>query len=408
MRTRNKVILVSVLLFLLLGIFVWQFLSSSGSALTALLPPPENIEETPPFTLPPGFKVSLFAKIPGARVMAHAGEAMGGGLLVSATGEGKIFLAKNTGEALVLAENLKNPHGIAERCDPPGQCTLYIAEEDAVSSFLYDSGLQKLVKKERLVELPSGDGHFTRTIIFLPYPDENTLLISVGSSCDVCREKDNRRAKILAYNIKTKEVREFAQGLRNSVFLALHPVSGLVFATEMGRDWLGDNLPPDEINIIRQEKNSAKNYGWPICYGKNIHDAEFDKNAYIRNPCTEPFEIPSHIDIPAHSAPLGLAFIPEEGWPSEWWYDLLVAYHGSWNRSTPSGYKIVRFPLDENGNPAGEAIDFMTGFIPDTATSRDGALGRPVDILIEPGGTIYVSDDKAGAIYKITREQDSL
>ena len=170
--------------------------------------------------------------------------------------------------------------------------------------------------------------------------------------------------------------------------MAIHPVTGEIWGTDMGRDLLGDDVPPDEVNIIRE----GGNYGWPICYGKNIHDADFDKNTYIRNPCMEPFEQPSQIDIPAHSAPLGIAFIPEEGWPEEYWHDILVAYHGSWNRSVPTGYKIVR--IDEHGI----ATDFMTGFM-------DGGevLGRPVGLLVEPGGALYISDDRAGVIYKVAR-----
>ncbi|MCI0542374.1 PQQ-dependent sugar dehydrogenase [bacterium] len=386
---------------------LWYFSRGSESSLTAFLPSPHNPgklihDEKSPFTLPPGFTVSLFANVPGARVMIHASREMGGGLLVSSFAEGKIFLVKDTGEIAVLVDKLKNPHGIAEKCGVEGKCVYYVAEEDNISSYTYNAPIKKLVRKERLVELPKGDGHFTRTLLFLPSPHENILLISVGSSCNVCHEEDAKRAKILAYNIETKEVKEFARGLRNSVFMSLQPVSGEVWATEMGRDLLGDNIPPDEINIVRE----GKNYGWPNCYGKNVHDGDFDKNTYIRNPCMEPFETPSHIDIPAHSAPLGLAFIPEEELPEEWWHDLLVAYHGSWNRSAPAGYKIVRFPLDAKGNKEGEEVDFMTGFIAPNVSgiAHEAALGRPVDILIVPGGTIYVSDDKAGAVYKILKQ----
>jgi glucose/arabinose dehydrogenase len=156
----------------------------------------------------------------------------------------------------------------------------------------------------------------------------------------------------------------------------------------MGRDFLGDELPPDEINIILE----GQDYGWPYCYGKRMHDAQFDPQGLKQDFCKD--TVPSFIDLPAHSAPLGLAFFPEE-WPQEFRYDLLVAYHGSWNRSTPTGYKVVRVRLDHQGNF--KAIeDFITGWL-----TPAGALGRPVDILITDDGVIYISDDKAGVVYRV-------
>src|SRR4029079_12117619 len=115
--------------------------------------------------------------------------------------------------------------------------------------------------------------------------------------------------------------------------------------------------PPDEVNVLQQ----GKNYGWPICYGTNIHDTDFDKKAYVRDPCAD--ATPPSIALQAHSAALGLAFIPEEGWPEDMRNDLLVAYHGSWNRSVPTGYKVVRFNLDSDRHAIGAPIDFLTGFL---------------------------------------------
>jgi glucose/arabinose dehydrogenase len=223
----------------------------------------------------------------------------------------------------------------------------------------------------------------------VPPQDPEKLLISVGSSSNVSHEEDWRRAKILTADTDGGNLRTFASGLRNAVFMAIHPVTGQVWATEMGRDFLGDDLPPDEINIVEE----GRDYGWPVCYGKNIHDTDFDDTPGP-NPCIE--KAASYIDIPAHSAPLGLAFIPEKGWPKEYWHDLLVAYHGSWNRSEPTGYKIVRYKLDRKGNLLGEE-DFISGWL----TENNRALGRPVDILVCPGGIMYVSDDKAGVIYRV-------
>ncbi len=213
-------------------------------------------------------------------------------------------------------------------------------------------------------------------------------MIAVGSDCDVCVEKDWRYAKILVAEPDGSSLKTFAAGLRNSVFLTSHPVTGHIWATEMGRDYLGDDLPPDEINLILE----GQDYGWPYCYGKRVHDDKFDPEGEKRDFCKE--TVPSYIDIPAHSAPLGLAFFPEE-WPKEFRYHLLVALHGSWNRSTPTGYKVVRYKLDEAGNVLGEE-DFITGWL-----TPHGALGRPVDILITDDGVIFISDDKAGVIYRV-------
>lgn len=367
--------------------FYWQ---NFRGIIPAISPPSEDISEIlnsglAPLNLPEGFSISIVTnKVPGARVMTLDSF---GNLWVSRTSEGVVSLLEmENGRAANVADvftGLNRPHGLA--IDPQDPFVLYIAETDKISKVrIYSEG-----PLEKIADLPGGGRHSTRTIGFGP---DGRLYISIGSSCDVCREEDERRAKIFVMEKDGSNFQEYARGLRNAVFFTWSYVDGRMWATEMGRDWLGDNLPPDEINVIED----GRNYGWPICYGKNIHDTEFDKNTYIRNPCLEPFEIPSYIDIPAHSAPLGLAFVPEEGWPEEYWYDLLVAYHGSWNRTAPTGYKVVRMKLDAEGNYSGTE-DFITGWL-----RPDGSvLGRPVDILLQPGGLMYLSDDKAGVIYRI-------
>ena len=390
-----------IVIFVLLVLFLAAvyFLKPAEEITDIIDSVPQNSTDFP-LKLPPGFRISIYAKNLGApRVMAFD---PAGNMLVSVPAQGKVvaLLPDKNGDGLsdetrTIISGLNKPHGIASR-----ENKIYIAEEDKVVAYDYDGRNLKLINPKKIVDLPSSGGHFTRTIMFMPSPNDDKLLISVGSSCNVCEEQDWRRAKILVANADGSSanwrMREFAKGLRNAVFMAIHPVTGKIWATEMGRDLLGDDIPPDEINIIEE----GKNYGWPTCYGKNIHDTNFDKKTYIRNPCLEPFEKESHIDIPAHSAPLGLAFFKN---------DLLVAYHGSWNRSAPTGYKVVRHKFDENGNYLG-VEDFISGWL-ETPPAGE-ALGRPVDILIEPaspdasrggpGGTMFISDDKAGVIYRVT------
>ncbi len=340
-----------------------------------------------PLKLPNGFSIEIFARdLAGARVMKFDPF---GNIWVSQTSEGQISLVEIRDGKVQrhdpIIRDLKNPHGLA--FDPDNNFALYFAEENKISVLpVYSDG-----PISKIIDLPSGGRHFTRTIGFGP---DKRLYVSIGSSCDVCNESDNQRAKIFSMNKNGSDFKEFARGLRNSVFFVWDK-AGKMLATEMGRDNLGDNLPPDEINRIEQ----GKNYGWPVCYGKNVHDSVFDKNTYVRNPCLEPFETQSLIDIPAHSAPLGLAFVSTSSWPADFQNNLIVAYHGSWNRTEPTGYKLVRMKFDSSGNYLGTE-DFITGWL-----DNSNVYGRPVDVVFGPDNALYVSDDRAGVIYRITYSQ---
>jgi glucose/arabinose dehydrogenase len=406
----NKKIYILIFLILICGTGWYLFEQKIGtvSVPSKVELPSEDTDGSTPlsgFDVPAGFEMSIFAKgVDGARVLAVDPK---GRMIVSQTSVGQIVLLldednDNVSDGQkVLATGLKKPHGMAFECNAVRnpECHLYVAEADALVRFNYDAETMTLDGKEKVMSInySATDRHFTRSLLFMPSPNENTLLISVGSSCDVCDEKNPDQASIISYNIKTgaSSKETYAKGLRNAPFMTLHPVSGEVYATEMGRDGLGDDIPPDEINIIKK----GQNYGWPVCYGKNIHDTNFDKKTYIRNPCMEPFETESFIDLQAHSAPLGLAFIPEEGWNEDMWYNMLVAYHGSWNRSTPTGYKIARIKMDANGKYLGME-DFITGWL----TEEGKKTGRPVDIKAFPGGTIYITDDSAGVVYRVAKK----
>ncbi len=367
------------------------------SVVPLIIAPTELSGDNLPFTVPSGFAVSLFSnEVPGVRVLARDPR---GTFVASLTGKGTVVALPNSdndhiADAVIpILENLNKPHGLAFNCpsEPPSPCVLYVAEEDAVTEYRYNPETYSVSMPRTLASLPSDGGHYTRTLLL--HPDGKRLLVSVGSSCNACVEKDARRAKVLAIDLEAGAFgapTDFVSGLRNTVFMTTHPVDGLIWGTDMGRDLLGDDLPPEEVNILQE----GNDYGWPYCYGNNISDTSFGADS---DACTD--STPPQILMQAHSAPLGLAFIPEEGWPEDYWFDLLIAYHGSWNRSEPTGYKIVRIELETDGTPTGRTHDFMTGFRTD-----DGAVpARPVDIMIEPGGTVWVTDDRAGAIYRVFR-----
>jgi glucose/arabinose dehydrogenase len=378
------------------GYFYWQNLRGIGPAtgnpsrdVAELVPPPENGNWPPgqnntpmPLKIPDGFSISIFAKdLPLARVLLFD---PAGNLWVSRTRAGAVSFLEIKGGKVSgqndIFRNLKNPHGIA--LDPDDPNVLYIAEEDKISKTV----LRTEAPLQKIADLPFGAGHSTRTLLF----NQDKLYVSIGSSCNVCVEKDNRRAKIFSLNKDGGDFREFARGLRNAVFLTAHPKTQEIWTTEMGRDLLGDNVPPEEVNIARE----GADYGWPYCYADNAHDDNFDPQKNVS--CAD--KTPPHIAFQAHSAPLGLAFVPENSnWPAEYKNNLLVAYHGSWNRSVPTGYKIARYKLDAEGNVLDKnGEDFAAGWL-----QGGDALGRPVDLKFGPDGALYVSDDKAGVIYKI-------
>ncbi|MFQ5887641.1 MAG: PQQ-dependent sugar dehydrogenase [Candidatus Hydrothermarchaeales archaeon] len=332
--------------------------------------------------LPEGFRISVFASgLEGARFMAIDSR---GDLYLSQTGEGKITVLPDrdedgiADEAITFAKGLNLPHGLAFYNE-----YLYVAETDGVVRLKdEDKDLEAEEIDEIITGIPSGSGHFTRTIGF--GPDDN-IYLSVGSSCNIC-EDDPRRAAILQFNKDGKDEKIYASGLRNSVGFVWHPNTKEMWATDNGRDWLGDDLPPDEINIVKEERH----YGWPYCYGKKIPDPEYKREDFCRT--TEP----SKVDLQAHSAPLGLRYYTGDQFPEEYKNNLFVAYHGSWNRKIPTGYKIVRIRFKDD-EPIIE--DFATGWL-----VEEKKWGRPVDVIVAPDGGLFVSDDYAGAVYKITYE----
>jgi glucose/arabinose dehydrogenase len=386
------VVLAAVVVFLVGGYYAYEYIKEKPPIQLIQLVP---MGEEAPLIAASGFRATIFARdVSGARVITQDGN---GTMLLSQTKEGRVVALPDrdqdgvSDETVAVLEGLAQPHGILVLCEALNRCTLYVAETGAVKAYAYNADTFSATFQKTITTLPTGDGHFTRTLLLHP---DGRLLVSVGSSCNVCEEDDPRRAAVLAINLATDEVTTYATGLRNTVFMAVDPVSGAVWGTDNGRDLIGDDIPPDEVNVLEE----GKSYGWPICYGNKIHDTDFDDKQYVRDPCAD--TVAPHVELQAHSAALGLAFVPTEGWPEDLRGDLIVAYHGSWNRSEPTGYKVVRFELGEDRRVLSGPIDFLTGFLAE-GRDTDEAIGRPVDVYLASGGVGYISDDRAGAIYKI-------
>lgn len=336
-----------------------------------------------PHTLwaPPGFSVGLVASgLKNPRFMAFDAA---GNLLVADMGARAIYRYPASNGAIDPAARLPQP--LIRGLDAPSNVAfwdgyVYVGETTAISRYAYDPA-GSLGKREVVVpDLPRG-GHSTRTVVFGP---DGTMYVSVGSSCNICDENDPRRAAILRFAPDGSGSQRFAWGLRNAVGLAIQPGSGLLWATVNERDNQGNEIPPDLVTIVQE----GQNFGWPNCQ---------PPAAQPQFPSADCSGItPPTIGIQAHSAPLGLAFYTGQALPSDYANDLFVVQHGSWNREPPAEPKLLRIHF-EDGQPV-VAQDFLKGF-----QSADGSRwGRPVGVVVAPDGSLIVSDDQAGLLYRVT------
>lgn len=374
-----------LLICLLLGAF-WLFSPRLG-----VNPPRPNVlsgnalETLTHLKVPEGFNLSLFARDLKAPRMLHVTER--GDVLVSLPREGSVLLLRDkdgdgqVDETTVLLEGLSLPHGIDSH-----EGWLYVAETDAVGRIVFDAkvGIVTGDYQRILTGLPSGKGHWTRTLRVGP---DGWLYVTVGSSCNVCIEQAPERAAMLRLRPDGSDKQLYATGLRNSVGFDWSPNDGEIYATDNGREWLGDNFPPDELNRIVE----GGFYGWPYANGGKIADPDFGEGqqALIRESIA-----PVH-GFRAHNAPLDITFLRHNSLPDQYHHAALVALHGSWNRSTKDGYKVVSLHWKEGGDI--EERDFITGFV-----AGDEVFGRPVAIAEAADGALYISDDYAGVIYRLT------
>ncbi|HBA71623.1 MAG: sorbosone dehydrogenase [Geobacteraceae bacterium GWC2_55_20] len=334
--------------------------------------------------LPPGFNISVYASdVPGARSMTIGAR---GTLFVGSRGEGKVYAVidrngdHKADEVVTIASGLKSPNGVAFL-----NGALYVAEINRVIRF---DNIETRLKSPPVPvtinsSFPDKSHHGWKFIRFGP---DGRLYVPVGAPCNVCEEKDPRFASIMRMLPDGSKLEIFAGGVRNTVGFDWHPQTGELWFTDNGRDWLGDNQPPDELN---RAPTAGLHFGFPYRHGRDISDPEFGKRGRNRDLVAPEMELGPHV------ASLGMRFYSGSMFPQEYRNQIFIAEHGSWNRSTPDGYRITLVRLKNSRAVSYET--FASGWL------RDGAArGRPVDVQVMPDGSLLVSDDKAGAIYRIS------
>jgi glucose/arabinose dehydrogenase len=284
-------------------------------------------------------------------------------------------------------EGLSQPFGMALLGD-----TFYVGNTDGVVAFPYTSGTTRITVPGRKMTQFKPGGHWTRSL--LPTPDGRKLFVGVGSFSNIGErglDIEEGRACIYELDLATGSSRVFASGLRNPVGLAWEPRSGRLWTVVNERDGLGDETPPDYLTSVRD----GGFYGWPYCYwGQTVDDR------VPQNPAAVARAIVPDYALGGHTASLGLCWLPAgtlPGFPE----GMAIGQHGSWNRSTLSGYRVVFVPFTE-GQPSGPPRDILTGFLsPDERVS----YGRPVGVAIGPDGSLLVADDVGDVIWRVTGAQ---
>ena len=336
--------------------------------------------------VPQGFSIGVWAEgIQPSPRMLHFTDT--GDLLVSTPRSGGVVLLERDSDGdgrsdgqRVLLSGLNRPHGVTTR-----DGWLYVGETDAVVRVRFDAASRSVQgEPERIVTgLPGAGNHWTKSLAFSP---DGWLYVHVGSSCNVCQEEDERRATLMRFRPDGRDGEIVATGLRNSVGFDWQPGTGDLYATDNGRDLLGDDFPPCELNRIVK----GGFYGWPIANGDRVPDPDFGAGQEARIAASIP---PAHA-FRAHNAPLGMTFVRGDEAPEWLRGDALVALHGSWNRTRKDGYKVVALHWEPDGSIVER--DFATGFELD-----EDVIGRPVDVAEGPDGAFYVSDDYAGVVWRI-------
>jgi len=334
--------------------------------------------------VPAGFTLSIFAdNLPNARSLALGDN---GTVFVGTGSEGAVYAVQDSNsdgiadKSYVIASHLYMPNGVAYRDD-----SLYVAEVNRIIRF--DRITQQLVNPPKPVvvydQFPSEQHHGWKYLRFGP---DNKLYTSVGAPCNICEPEQPIYSSLVRLNADGSGFEMLARGIRSSVGFDWQPETNALFFADNGRDYLGDDLPPDELN---QWTTTGEHFGFPYCHGGDIPDPEFSADKKCRQFTAPVWKFKAHI------APLGLHFYRGKQFSVEYKNQLFVAEHGSWNRSEPQGYRVALVKFKQ-GKPVSEQV-FIDGWL-----TKDGkVLGRPVDILEMPGGSLLISDDKLGVIYRV-------
>lgn len=327
--------------------------------------------------VPPGFDIAIYAQgLPSARSMALGDK----GTLFVGTSEEKVFAVPahedgTAGTPVTLADGLANPNGVAFR-----DGALFVAETSRI--LRYDRIESRLASPPSPAVVydryPRESHHGRRVIRFGP---DGMLYVPVGAPCNVCD-----RYGIITRLKPGAEPEVFARGVRNSVGYDWHPQTGELWFTDNGRDMLGDDVPPDELN---HAPRPGMHFGFPYCHGGNVPDPQFGRG----RACSE--FVPPAQQLAPHAAALGMRFYTGQQFPPEYRNRIFIAEHGSWNRATKIGYRITMVTLRDN-QPVKYEV-FAEGWL-----QGDSAWGRPVDVAVAPDGALLVSDDRAGVIYRIS------
>lgn len=339
-------------------------------------------------SLPAGYEISYFAKdVDNARQMAVS---KNGVVYVGSRKAGKVHaLIDRDGDGFaethkLIATQLNMPSGLAMK-----EGDLYVAEVHRVIQFL---NIDEQINHNKgtfsfevvFSELPNKRHHGWK---FIRFAANGELLIPVGVACNICAE-DPKFGRIFSLDLSTKKLTTIAQGVRNSVGFDFHPVTGKLWFSDNGRDMMGDDIPPDEINRVTKPE---EHFGFPYVHGGSVLDPEFAKNKTLMD--FQHYTAPK-LALQAHVAPLGIHFYRSTQFPLEMRNTLLVAEHGSWNRSKKVGYRVMMATIKNGEITAYEP--FISGFL-----SKEQTLGRPVAFAELADGTLLVSDDYANAIYRI-------